>query len=126
MKKTIAWFLTAVMITATACGSTGNSTAGSNPEAAATAASAQGQTQSEEQTQSETGSQNDGTAVTDEATVADPVSQTTDSIPYWAEDSAVAESIIAYVKDITDESSENFVPEEDRIVVFDFDGTLYG
>lgn len=126
MKKTIAWLLTAVMITATACGSAGNSTTGSSPEAAATAASVQGQTQSEEQTQTETGSQNDGTAVTGEEPVADPASQTRDSIPYWNEDSAVAESIISYVREITDESSENFVPAEDRIVVFDFDGTLYG
>ena len=49
-----------------------------------------------------------------------------DSIPYWTEDSAVAESIVSYVKSVTDESSDSFVPVEDRIVVFDFDGTLYG
>ncbi|MDO4940563.1 MAG: HAD family hydrolase [Erysipelotrichaceae bacterium] len=33
--------------------------------------------------------------------------------------------LIDYVKDVTDEKSENFIPVEDRIAVFDMDGTLY-
>ena len=49
-----------------------------------------------------------------------------DVIPYWTKDSAVMESIVAFVAEATDESSENYVPEEDRIAVFDFDGTLFG
>lgn len=47
-------------------------------------------------------------------------------IPFWTEDSAAAKSIKAYVDEVTDETSYNFVPVEDRIAVFDFDGTLYG
>ena len=35
-------------------------------------------------------------------------------------------SIVSYVSEVTDESSDSFVPVSDRIVVFDFDGTLYG
>ena len=35
-------------------------------------------------------------------------------------------SIVSYVSSVTDESSDNFIPAEDRIAVFDFDGTLYG
>ena len=47
-------------------------------------------------------------------------------IPYWTEGSAVEESIIAYVEAVTDESSDSYVAPEDRIAIFDFDGTLYG
>ena len=61
-----------------------------------------------------------------DAAAADTSPQAADSIPYWTEDSAAAESIVSYVKAVTDESSESFVPVEDRIAVFDFDGTLYG
>ncbi len=44
---------------------------------------------------------------------------------YWTEDSAVAESLRAYVKKVTDPSDrENFIPVKDRIAVFDMDGTL--
>ena len=48
------------------------------------------------------------------------------SIPYWTEGSSVEESIIAYVEAVTDESSDSYVAPEDRIAIFDFDGTLYG
>ena len=43
---------------------------------------------------------------------------------YWTEDSEAARELIDYVNDVTDEESENFIPEEDRIAVFDVDGTL--
>ena len=33
--------------------------------------------------------------------------------------------LINYIKDITDEKGINYVPKEDRIAVFDFDGTLF-
>lgn len=49
-----------------------------------------------------------------------------DVIPYWTENSEVMKSIVSYVSEVTDESSDSFVPVSDRIVVFDFDGTLYG
>lgn len=48
------------------------------------------------------------------------------SIPYWTEGSAVADSIVAYVRSVTDESSDSYVAPADRIAIFDFDGTLYG
>ena len=35
-------------------------------------------------------------------------------------------SLVSYVHAVSDESSESFVPEEERIAVFDMDGTLYG
>lgn len=48
------------------------------------------------------------------------------TIPYWTEGSAVADSIVAYVKSVTDETSDSYVAPADRIAIFDFDGTLYG
>ncbi|MCR5748089.1 MAG: haloacid dehalogenase-like hydrolase [Lachnospiraceae bacterium] len=44
---------------------------------------------------------------------------------YWTGDSAVAKSIKDYVTKVTNEKDkENFIPVEDRIAVFDMDGTL--
>ncbi|MBR1477028.1 MAG: haloacid dehalogenase-like hydrolase [Lachnospiraceae bacterium] len=44
---------------------------------------------------------------------------------YWAKDSAAADSLTGYVSKITNEKdAENYIPVEDRIAVFDMDGTL--
>ncbi len=44
---------------------------------------------------------------------------------YWTKDSAVAESITDYVAKVTNKNDkENFIPVNDRIAVFDMDGTL--
>ena len=48
------------------------------------------------------------------------------SIPYWGPDSEAVASIVSFVSAVTDEKSESFVPESERIAVFDMDGTLYG
>ena len=44
---------------------------------------------------------------------------------YWAKDSAAADRLTGYVSKITNEKdAENYIPVEDRIAVFDMDGTL--
>jgi len=44
---------------------------------------------------------------------------------YWTEDSAAAQDLREYVAMVTDPSDQaNYIPEEDRIAVFDMDGTL--
>ena len=43
---------------------------------------------------------------------------------YWADKSTVKNQIINYVKDVTNKKSKNFIPVEDRIAVFDMDGTI--
>ncbi len=43
---------------------------------------------------------------------------------YWNRNSAAFNQLTEYVKDVTDKNSRNFIPEEDRIAVFDCDGTL--
>ncbi|MBR0419379.1 MAG: hypothetical protein IJI66_09425 [Erysipelotrichaceae bacterium] len=43
---------------------------------------------------------------------------------HWNEDSPALKELIAYVEDVTDENSENFIPAVDRVATFDMDGTL--
>ncbi len=47
-------------------------------------------------------------------------------LEYWTEDSKAAASIREYVEEVTDEASDKFIPVEDRIAVFDLDGTIIG
>ena len=49
-----------------------------------------------------------------------------DAFEFWNEDAPALNALIDYVEDVTDEESPNFIPEMDRIAVFDMDGTLMG
>lgn len=54
-----------------------------------------------------------------------PASAATPLTTYWAKDSTVAKSLRDYVAKVTDpKDTANFIPEKDRIAVFDMDGTL--
>ncbi len=56
---------------------------------------------------------------------ADGADQKVPLSTYWTEDSAAAQSLREYVTMVTDPSDkDNFIPEKDRIAVFDMDGTL--
>lgn len=60
-----------------------------------------------------------------EVTSASDVKQEeTDKLASWADDSANKAVIIEFVKNVTDEKSEKFVPVENRIATFDMDGTI--
>ena len=43
----------------------------------------------------------------------------------WTDGAPLKSELISYMAEITDESSPKFIPVEDRIAVFDFDGTLF-
>ena len=43
---------------------------------------------------------------------------------YWEKDSKTLAALKNYMKDITNKKSKNFIPVEDRIAVFDMDGTF--
>ncbi len=47
-------------------------------------------------------------------------------LEYWSDDSKAAASIRDYVARVTDENSDAYIPIEDRIAVFDMDGTIIG
>lgn len=49
-----------------------------------------------------------------------------ETIENWAADSPAMQSIVAFVSESVDESAPGFIPVEDRVAVFDMDGTLYG
>ncbi|MBQ1311592.1 MAG: haloacid dehalogenase-like hydrolase [Blautia sp.] len=44
----------------------------------------------------------------------------------WNEDAPSLNALIEYVESVTDEDSADYIPPEDRIAVFDMDGTVYG
>ena len=46
-------------------------------------------------------------------------------LSYWTPESRTRQELTAYMAAVTDESSPDFIPVEDRIAVFDFDGTLF-
>ena len=47
-----------------------------------------------------------------------------DPLSLWTEGAASKKALIDYVEAVTDESSPDFIPAEDRIATFDVDGTL--
>ena len=112
MKKHLALALAFIIMSVTACGGVSKGT----EQAAAPAATT---VQTEAAAPAET-PQSENAA----AEAAQP--EVNVKIPYWTEGSAVADSIVAYVKSVTDESSDSYVAPADRIAIFDFDGTLYG
>ena len=53
-----------------------------------------------------------------------PAAVLADPLPSWSDTDAKA-AIIAFVESVTDAGADTFVPEDDRIAVFDNDGTLW-
>ena len=62
------------------------------------------------------------TSVTNDTIVAN--AKGSDSLSYWTQDSPTKVELTGYMKDITNKNSPNYIPVEDRIAVFDLDGTL--
>ena len=66
-----------------------------------------------------------GAAPVDPGTAPDTAGEVvTEPLTLWTEGSASKQKLIDYVTAVTDESSPDFIPVEDRIAVFDMDGTL--
>lgn len=124
MKRLIAGLLTAVVLTATACGGAGQNIEQGKSEAAEASAVTAEEPAAEEPAAEDPSAEEPAAEEPKEDGEAQQAAE--DTIPYWTEDSAAAASIVSYVKAVTEESSERFIPEEERIAVFDFDGTLYG
>ena len=45
---------------------------------------------------------------------------------FWTKDSVANKKLVEYVTDVTNKKSKNFIPVEDRLAVFDMDGTFIG
>ena len=70
-----------------------------------------------------------GTAATDkpaEEAETSKIAEPAEIIPFWSENSPTVQQILSLVSSMTEETSDAYLPEEDRIAVFDFDGTLFG
>ena len=121
MKKHLAMTLAIILMSVTACAGTSKGTEQTAEPAIGTEQAAEPAIGTEQAAEPaiETEQTAETTAETDQAEAAA-------SIPYWTEGSSVADSIVSYVEAVTDESSDSYVAPEDRIAIFDFDGTLYG
>lgn len=47
-----------------------------------------------------------------------------DPLSLWSDDAPLKKELVDYVTAVTDESSSDFIPVEDRVATFDIDGTL--
>ncbi len=61
----------------------------------------------------------------DDEVIVEPADVETAPLASWQEDAEARIKLLNYISEITDPSNEYFIPEEDRIAVFDLDGTLY-
>ncbi len=52
-------------------------------------------------------------------------SKEANQLSLWARDAASKKALVDYVDAVTDKSSPDYIPPNDRIAVFDLDGTLY-
>ncbi len=50
---------------------------------------------------------------------------TADPLDLWSDEAPLKTELVNFVEAATDESSPDFIPVEDRIATFDFDGTLF-
>ncbi len=47
------------------------------------------------------------------------------ALSLWTDDAEAKKELVSYMEKITDEKDDDFIPVEDRIAVFDLDGTLF-
>ena len=86
---------------------------------ASTEASAEANTEASAEAGTEASTEASTESGTEVNAAAEPLSE------YWSADSAPANELREYVEKVTNpDDKENFIPEEDRIAVFDMDGTL--
>lgn len=66
------------------------------------------------------------TAVDDKAeyTEKSDAAQADDALSLWTDSAPLKAQLTDYIKTVTDDSSDDFIPVENRIAVFDMDGTL--
>ena len=120
MKRNPALILAILIMSLTACGGASKGQEQSQPAETAVQIEAE-PTEAEDQTEAPPAETEDQAEAQQEEADAEHA----ESIPYWTEGSAVADSIISYVEAVTEETSESYVAPEERIAIFDFDGTLY-
>ena len=59
------------------------------------------------------------------AETVEPVEEQENWLSLWSEDARAKNELEAFIKTVTDENSPDYIPVEDRVAVFDLDGTLF-
>lgn len=144
MKRHVALILTIMLVSLTACGGASKGTEQAAPaeasaqdeagpaeapaqdEAEPAGVSAQDEAEPGEVSAQEETAPAEAASQVESKPAEEAHAESAASLPYWTEGSAVADSIISYVDAVTDEASDSYVEPEERIAIFDFDGTLYG
>ena len=62
---------------------------------------------------------------TEESSQEEPEIDGNAMLSQWTDSAEAKKQLISYMKSITDINSSDYIPVEDRIAVFDFDGTLF-
>ncbi len=127
MKKLAVAAATALALVLGACGT--QQGASSSATSSATSATSAATSEATSATTGETTSSASSAASTETASSSassDVKANEDEYFAHWTADSPTVTTIKAYVEDVTDPNSKNFIPVEDRIVTADFDGTLYG
>lgn len=73
----------------------------------------------------EAAAESEATEASDSASALSLVEDEENPLSLWTDDAPLKKELVAYVQAVTDESSADFIPVEDRIATFDFDGTLF-
>lgn len=122
----VALCLCAAMLSA--CGAPPNGSSASASDAASSTSSADGLGSSAAASASSAADASASEASASEssgASTSASAAATQAAIEYWEPDSPAMSSIVEFVSASVDQSSRGYIPEEDRIAVFDMDGTLY-
>lgn len=65
----------------------------------------------------------EATELTEAAETTAPVEEV-DALSLWTSEAEAKKALVSYVENVTDENSPDYIPVEDRIAVFDMDGTI--
>lgn len=65
----------------------------------------------------------EATELTEAAETTAPVEEV-DALSLWTSEAEAKKALVSYVENVTNENSPDYIPVEDRIAVFDMDGTI--
>ena len=124
MKKSFGVFLSIVLAASMLAGCGGAATSQKPQEAVEAGAEAAG-TSVEAEAAGEAGAAEGEAAGTETGTADEKAVDANEMLSLWNESAEARQQLVAYMEAITDETSPDYIPVENRIAVFDFDGTLF-
>ncbi|MBQ9003980.1 MAG: hypothetical protein IJ087_19215 [Eggerthellaceae bacterium] len=107
-----------------ACSSAESSGSSENSGSSESSSSAESPATASDDAQS-TGSSASQSSESVQSSASQPAESAGDPLGLWNDDAPLKKKLVDFVEAATDESSSGFIPVEDRIATFDFDGTLF-